>query len=250
MHPPVFLINLDKSEDRLATSTAQLDALGFQFTRVSAVDGRTLGPAISEVYDRDVTQAFCGRSLTPGEIGCYLSHLEAAKKVLESGAPCGIVFEDDFEMIPEGPEIISQILRWLDENPTEWDLMNLSAQRTKIHTPLAPFEVGNFSCNLVRAHGFPVLAHCLMWSRAGAEKFVTQHDKVVTSVDDHFRHWLSKTNTGLSTVPRLVTQSTIASDITGDGPERRHYERTFGYALKKQRRLWTDRLRAYRHKYF
>ena len=75
--PPVFLINLDRNPERLETARAALAPVGIVPERVAAVDGRALPPGQLAQIEAAAMVAI-GRALSPGEVGCFLSHLEAA----------------------------------------------------------------------------------------------------------------------------------------------------------------------------
>lgn len=68
--PKALLINLPKHEERFRTVKEQLDAAGVPFERAEAVDGRALS---AEERKTRVT-ALARALLTPGMIGCFLSH--------------------------------------------------------------------------------------------------------------------------------------------------------------------------------
>jgi len=103
---PVFLINLDDSPARLAAAQGNCTAHGVEFTRVSGYNGRKLDPMSVPEYDSTAALKYMGRDLNGGEIGCYFSHIRA----LETGAPYGLVLEDD--MLPnEHAFALTQSLR-------------------------------------------------------------------------------------------------------------------------------------------
>jgi glycosyl transferase family 25 len=80
MKVETYLINLDGSDQRLASATAQLQQEGWPFTRFSAYDGRGKALAEFKQYDDAVAQRILGRSLINSELGCYLSHYGCAEK--------------------------------------------------------------------------------------------------------------------------------------------------------------------------
>ena len=117
---PVFVINLDRDTQRLAETASNLASLDIAFERIPAVLGADIENQ-DEVVDR---QAYRGRNRRgfpkPGEIGCHLSHLRAYVRLLESGAPWGVVLEDDIVLPPQMPEL----LRALGERD-DWDVVKL-----------------------------------------------------------------------------------------------------------------------------
>jgi hypothetical protein len=90
---PVFVINLDRAPERLATMTSRLDGLGVSFTRVRAVDGA----ALSDAEVRASTTAACrGLWCSRSMIGCALSHIRTWG-LIAAGMPTEwcLVLEDD-----------------------------------------------------------------------------------------------------------------------------------------------------------
>lgn len=247
---PTFLINLDGSDERLRSASAQLDAAGLQFLRVPAFDGRNLTIAQFPDYDHARAIAYMGRPLRGGEIGCYLSHLDCARRFLADGAPFGVVLEDDMELAPDFADGLRAVLAWLAANPArKWDLINIGPNTHKIYTRLHDFEAGGHGHCLTHAHYFPMTTTGLIWSREGAQAFVGGHDRIWAPVDNYFRHWQTRRNRGLAVWPPLVTTSGAESEISGDGAKRSVAGRVPLYGLIKQRRLMGDKLTALRHKW-
>lgn len=245
----VYLINLDGSDDRLRNATEQLAAEGLAFERVAAFDGRKISVDEFPGYDARAALRYLGRPMRGGEIGCYLSHLDCARRFLETSDNVCIVLEDDLSLTPGFAESVEQILDWLSAHPVDWDLINLGAVRQKIYTRLHGFDVERRSHVLTRAHYFPMLATGLIWSRAGAEAFVGRHTRIVTPVDIHFRYWQTRAGRGLSVIPPLLTASGVDSLIaSSDGPKRSAGGRHPLYGLIRQYRMLTDKLIALRHR--
>ncbi|MGY0197721.1 glycosyltransferase family 25 protein [Leptothrix sp. BB-4] len=119
-----LVINLDRDTRRLARIATQLDALGLPWTRIPAVYGARL---TAEERARLVDVKGYGRrhGMTPnaGEIGCYLSHLDAARALLASDATQALVLEDDVGLLPDLPAMLDA----LAAVPERWDMVKLSA---------------------------------------------------------------------------------------------------------------------------
>lgn len=245
-----FLINLDGSNDRLASASQQLAAVGVAFQRVPAFDGRALTIDQFPYYDPAAAMRYMGRPMRGGEIGCYLSHLDCARRFLETDAPYCIVLEDDMQLAPGFSSGVQQVLDWLDTHPADWDLVNIGANRHKIFTVLHGFYAGQTRHDLTSAHYFPMTTTGLIWTRQGAEKFVTEHRTIWAAVDNYFRWWQTRAGRGLAVWPPLVTTTGAESEIADAGVNRRSAAgRHPLYGLMKQRRLLTDKLIALRHKW-
>lgn len=87
-----YFINLDRSPDRLDYMTKTLDALGLDYERVPAVDGRALSKEeIAGVYRHAPGTQF----LDPGSIACSLSHREVWERIVAADDKYALVLEDD-----------------------------------------------------------------------------------------------------------------------------------------------------------
>ena len=251
MDRPAYLINLDGSDARLAAATDQLNGAGIAFERVSAFDGRGRDPTQIDGYDEAAALQFIGRTLSGGELGCFFSHKDCVQRFLETDAQHALVFEDDIRLVPQAAEYVDQLLAWLDVHGPNWDLINIGPANLKITSELNSFESDGREMKLVHAHYFPVRTAGLIWSRRGAETFLADLRPIFAPVDNYFRDWLTRSNTGLSVWPPIVTQDeSEVSEIAGAGAARKNIGRTKSYSLTKQKRLAAEKLRAMRHKFF
>ena len=120
MTPLIYVINLDRDTERLASVRGNLAALGLTFERVPAVLGKEI-PNWEDLID---LPAYAWRNRLdiprPGEVGCYLSHLKAMETFLRTDAPWCVILEDDVEVLPS----CSEVLRALGDQE-DWDLVKL-----------------------------------------------------------------------------------------------------------------------------
>lgn len=118
-----WVINLDRAPERLARIHAQLQALGLPYTRWPAVDARALTPAQKAALDEPAFHRKHGMTPVPGELGCYLSHVEVMRAFLASEAQFAMVLEDDVLLQPSLPAVLQGLM----QHPTRWDVVKLSA---------------------------------------------------------------------------------------------------------------------------
>jgi glycosyl transferase family 25 len=118
-----YLINLDRSTERLAFAQPQIAKLNIPLQRIAAVDGSKLS---QEEFSRDVDLAtyhnFVGQSPKAGIIGCSLSHIKTWETFLASPYEYAIIFEDDISF---DPEKVLQAIHNLQQNAQYWDIANL-----------------------------------------------------------------------------------------------------------------------------
>jgi glycosyl transferase family 25 len=116
-----YLINLDRAPLRRFRMERLLASFGLAFERVAAVDGAGLSlphPGFDEAsYLRRH-----GRRPNPFEIGCYLSHVECAKRFLGSDAEFALILEDDLDFDDDLAELLEAAL----EHQARWDILRLS----------------------------------------------------------------------------------------------------------------------------
>lgn len=246
-----FLINLDDNTERLGIATEQLQSQGIPFERVSAFDGRGLNPADHPLYNGKKALQYMGRELVGGEIGCYLSHLDCARRFLASDADCAVVLEDDFKISPGLDSKIKSTLDFL-KTDASWQLINIGNEKLKISTELHSISVENDRHALHRAHYFPMTTTGLVWNKNGAKDFIDISTEIFAPVDNFFRYWMTITNTGLAFKPPLVTTIGAASVIDSGivQTKRKKHGRVFFYGFIKQRRLWSDKVKALYSKFF
>ncbi|MCH7314652.1 glycosyltransferase family 25 protein [Acinetobacter sp. ANC 3882] len=244
-----YLINLDGSDQRLASATEQLQQANWDFTRFPAYDGR--GKSLSEFKDYDDVEAqrILGRSLINSELGCYLSHYGCAEKFLETDADYLVVLEDDIQVLPEFKEKMDALFTYLDQHKElDWYVLNMAAKKKKLTKDIV--QLSDFT--LWHAYYFPIRGVGLVWSRKGAEAFVRSGKTIQLPVDVFFQSWLSKNGKGLGVWQPFVQPAGLDSDILGtvatQGIKRKALEnRSASHGLKKQKRMWRDRFYAVKH---
>ena len=119
-----YLINLDRSPQRLALMRAALAATGVGFERVAGVDGA----ALTEDARRIFAEARCAAQPAgwmPGEIGCFLSHFAVWERIAAGADPWAAVLEDDLRVADD----LGVLLRSAGWIPPGADIVRLEANR-------------------------------------------------------------------------------------------------------------------------
>jgi glycosyl transferase family 25 len=120
MAPLIYVINLDRDTERMASLAGSLKALDLPFERVSAVLGKEV-PNWEKLVDVELYGARNRLPMPrPGEVGCYLSHLKAMEEFLRTDAPWCVILEDDVEIRPECVEVHTAL-----GQKDDWDLVKL-----------------------------------------------------------------------------------------------------------------------------
>jgi glycosyl transferase, family 25 len=139
---PIYVINLDRSPERLKEITRQLEKFGLGFQRVQAVDGKLANPTQKALLDEMKYQSRHGKTSLPGELGCYLSHVRVIEVFLASDSPFAIILEDDAILEDGFIQGIEELLK----HANRWDMVKLSG----VHSG-TPVSVLQLNQNLVLA---------------------------------------------------------------------------------------------------
>lgn len=160
-----YVINLDRSPERLAFMAGELEALGMPFARVPAVDGRLVSAETK--VDRRLYHQRHGRDVRPGEIGCYLSHLAAMQAFLATDAEHALILEDDATLLPALPDVLARAVS--RETAASWDVLKLESRRTGFKLALQQLSPSHsVAVNLFRSTG----AAAYVISRRAAEVYL------------------------------------------------------------------------------
>jgi glycosyl transferase family 25 len=244
-----YVINLDGSTERLQSLRGILDGFGIGFERVSAVDGRKFDLDKVADYDSVAASRYMGRALIGGEIGCFHSHLKAARTFLASDADYALILEDDALPLCNPLPLLEAAIPDLNAIDRDWILINIGNPRAKFITPIASYKQDEADHTLVAAHYFPMLTSAIVWSRKGAQQFVDRHRQIFAPIDNYFRHWLTRAGHGYAFLPSPVTTSDAESLIEASAARNRSRDnRMWYYGFAKQSRLMQDKILAWRHK--
>lgn len=137
MNPPVYLINLDASADRLGLARRALGDSGFTITRVSAIDGASLPPEASH-YDAAENRRRYLAPLASTEIACVLSHRKAWQEFLAQARDAAIFLEDDARPLAGAQTVGDFVLRTCaGPSPVLCKLNRVGAAATPAAAPAA-----------------------------------------------------------------------------------------------------------------
>lgn len=123
---PVYVINMATNTARMAAAGQTLSTLGIPFQRFEAVDGRALSTTERQrIYDPIENARKFRHPLIPGELGCYLSHINLWRKIAADPAPGAVILEDDFST----DKHLRRVLGALFQDNASWDMVKLYSRR-------------------------------------------------------------------------------------------------------------------------
>jgi glycosyl transferase, family 25 len=163
---PVYVINLDRSHERLQAVRNSAARFGIAIRRVPAVDGRMLPESALSDFDAASFRRNHGKNVLPAEIGCYFSHLKALEEIVRGDAPYGAIVEDDVEFTADFMPFLEELTLL-----SGWDVVKLVNNRT---TLFRPFRRLNSGYSIGRCgHGPVGNSGAYVVTREGAEKLLT-----------------------------------------------------------------------------
>lgn len=212
--PPIFVINLDKSTERMAKISDRLDELEVPFERISAVYGAELSQKELEInYDPELNAKKYRRELPCGEIGCYMSHIKAWKMIIERKLDCAIILEDDITIDEEFREIAERLAGSIDDFDVVKLFCGKSNPKIVASEPISP---NHKLCRFYKVlSGNP--GQLITFN--GAKSLLASHQKFGRPVDVDIQHWWESDINVLGVFPPIVNilqsiQSDIDSQLT------------------------------------
>lgn len=110
----LYLINLDRSPDRLAWITKRFNQLSISPCRIPAVDGKQLNSQELERWERVRHPTF---GMGPGEVACFLSHRRAWQTFIDDGEKWCFIAEDDIHPSDHLPSFLEDD-QWIPSDAT------------------------------------------------------------------------------------------------------------------------------------
>jgi GR25 family glycosyltransferase involved in LPS biosynthesis len=185
--PPALIVTCAKSPPaRLASARAQLSALD------PALDVRVImgavaeDPEIDRLYDPRRNRRLMKRPLTRTEIAIYASHRRAWQRVVDDGASCALVLEDDFR-IRDHTLARGALDSWRAVLADGRDIVKLF-DFEKRRPPRAAFKARAGAVPLAKWASPTAGMVAYLISRDGARKFLSR-DRIFRQVDEDTKYF-------------------------------------------------------------
>ncbi|TTL72951.1 Procollagen galactosyltransferase 1 [Bagarius yarrelli] len=124
----VFMINLQRRADRRGRMLRALRLQGIDCKIVAAVDGKAMN--VTEIQSMGIhmlpgySDPYHGRPLTKGELGCFLSHYNIWKEIVERGLKTSLVIEDDLRFEIFFKRRLKNLMNEVEKEGLDWDLIS------------------------------------------------------------------------------------------------------------------------------
>lgn len=109
----IYVINMDRDQQRLESIGQKLKAQNLQFTRIKAIDGQQYSKH-TWMQDQRFSQGFL-QVATRGELGCVLSHRQTWQQAQQARQPYILVIEDDLQIGQDFAARLYQLARKISQ---------------------------------------------------------------------------------------------------------------------------------------
>ncbi|KAJ8283564.1 hypothetical protein COCON_G00024140, partial [Conger conger] len=135
----VFMINLQRRGDRRERMLRSLYEQEIACKVIAAVDGRALN--LSQIQAMGIemlpgySDPYHGRPITKGEMGCFLSHYNIWKEIVERGLKTSLVIEDDLRFEVFFKRRLQNLMQEVESQGLDWDLIYVGRKRMQVDHP-------------------------------------------------------------------------------------------------------------------
>lgn len=123
----IYLVNLRRRPDRRERMLFSLNELEIDVKVVDAVDGNALNSSDIKILGVDLLPGyydpFSGRTLTKGEVGCFLSHFYIWKEMVDVQMDKALVFEDDVRFQANFKRRVLRLMEEVEQVELDWDII-------------------------------------------------------------------------------------------------------------------------------
>jgi glycosyl transferase family 25 len=171
----IWVINLDKSKDRLEKISNNLKSLGLKYNRFSAINGKN----ITEEKIKQITNIYCKTLLCNyGIVGCASSHIELWKKLVNSNSEYYVILEDDVLLNKTSVDIIKKLENKLSEYNIDW--LSLYCVNIGCGISKNEFEIDEYKFG---KPFFPLQTAAYILTKNGAKQLLKNIDKISYHID-------------------------------------------------------------------
>ena len=205
---PIWVLNLERSEQRRYFMAEQLKRLKLKFEFIRAVEGRSIKESDLQRYCKKDAIKCAGRALSPGEIGCALSHAKMWGRIVAENLNEVLILEDDVVI----GETLIRILDVHHKFPADWELINFMTSAKQIPFGAPIYDVYR-AC---RFEGYANGACAYLLNRAGAKKLLSHVYPIRWAADGTTGRTYITGLVSYGVDPRVVALSNFESDIWKD----------------------------------
>ena len=220
----LYVINLDRTPERLERLERIFGALHLELTRVCAIDAKTLcDDELKSIEEKNIWS----EPLTKGEVACFLSHASALRLIAQGNDEYGAVFEDDVELSEAATQFL-QSDQWIidffnDTNSSEapCDMIKLETSGKKIWLGQAQKvnHINGQDFYLARLNSTHIMAAAYIISKKAAQKLLAEMECVSAPFDHllfNFDYGIIGQLNAYQLDPAIAVQAKLPSTLQGE----------------------------------
>jgi glycosyl transferase family 25 len=164
--PKAFILHLERAHSREATVQSLRASLPIESEIMGAIDGAHLTPQeVDQAYARRRFRPHYPFPLTRTEVGVFLSHRAAWRRIVDEALDFAFIFEDDAQI---DPSAFAALVAFVTLERRAWDYVLLPAQPIRNGTPIARYG----ALSLLRPDAPPLRAIAQIVSLAAAKRLL------------------------------------------------------------------------------
>lgn len=171
----IWIINLDKSIDRIEKINKNFNSLGIKYNRFSAIYGKDILKKNMNKYVSFVCKNFL---CNYGIIGCALSHIQLWKQLINSEEKYYVIFEDDIEINKDTINVINKLEQYIIEYSI--DYLNLNCVNYGCTLYETKFKIDNYEFGKPL---MPLQTNAYIVTKVGAGKLLKMIEKINYHLD-------------------------------------------------------------------
>ncbi len=164
--PKAFILHLERAVQRAASVQSLRAGMAIESEVLAAVDGARLTPQeVDQAYARRRFRPTYPFPLTRTEVGVFLSHRLAWRRIVDEALDFAFIFEDDAEIEPAA---FAALVEFVTLERSAWDYVLLPAEPIRNGTPV----VSHGGLTLMRPDAPPLRAIAQIVSLAAAKRLL------------------------------------------------------------------------------
>lgn len=181
MDLPAYVINLDRSPERLCAVTNAFGKFGIQLERFAGIDALNNSEVVEQALNRIAFKCYMRRDAAQGEVGCALSHFALWDSLTHIGHEFILVVEDD--AVPT--EHVLRIGELAAALPDDWEILLLFSGGK---VPLCSIRAGSLTIKRYLKPGYYAVGY-LVHRRILKHRALWQREQPVRFALDAWRFW-------------------------------------------------------------
>jgi glycosyl transferase, family 25 len=200
--PKAYIIHLQRAISRAANVDSLRAQLSIESEILAAIDGARLsGQELDQVYARRRFRPRYPFALTATEVGVFLSHRAAWRRIVDEKLDLAVIFEDDAQI---DPALFAALIEFLAAERTAWDYVLMPA----VPIRSGAVVVRRDGLSLIRPDAPPLRAIAQVVSRAAAERLLDRTLPFDRPVDTFLQM------TWVTSQPLLVASPSPVRDVS------------------------------------